>query len=226
MTILENSQKEKYGLVYNVYGFNPADKLHFKNKLIIYTNEQDKDVYDYKSARWDIVPQWDVRGTDTNATKEECLLLMEHGYVKQGSSEIQVRRYYGYHFCVYTEEVKALRSKYVCINPTKVDDFSADKNDELYVYKLDGYNRPFSWLLVDCNSDGIIKPEILVPSVFDDLDEDEWKLKCTETVFLEHSIQWNYNIETNMTEEVIEVYYDTQLNEYASYKELVEEVAF
>ena len=222
MTILENSQKEKYGLVYNVYGFNPADKLHFRNKLIIYTNEQDKDVYDYKSAHWDKVPQWDVRGTDTHATKEECLLLMEHGYVKQGLSELQVRRYYDYHFHTHSEEVKTLRSKYVCINPTKLRDYGADKNDRLYVYQLDGYNKPFSWLFMDCNTDGVVKPEILIPSVFDDLDDD-WKLEYTETVFLEHSIQWNYNIETNMTEEVIEVYYDTQLDEYASYKELVEE---
>ena len=222
MTILENSQKEKYGLVYNVYGFNPFNKERFKNKLIIYTNEQDKDVYDYKSARWDIVPQWDVRGTDTHATKEECLLLMEHGYVKQGLSEIQVRRYYDYHFHTHSEEVKTLRSKYVCINPTKLGDYDADKDDRLYVYQLDGYNRQFSWLFMDCNTDGVVKPEILIPSVFDDLGDD-WKLEYTETVFLEHSIQWNYNIETNMTEEVIEVYYDTQLNEYASYKELVEE---
>ena len=222
MTILENSQKEKYGLVYNVYGFNPADKLRFRNKLIICTNEQDKGVYDYKSAHWEIVPQWDIRGTDTYATKEECLLLMEHGYVKQGLSERQARRYYDYHFHTHSEEVKTLRSKYVCINPTKLGDYGADKDDRLYVYQLDGYNQPFSWLFMDCNTDGVVKPEILVPSVFFD-DEGDWKLEYTETVFLEHSIQWNYDIKTNMTREVIEVYYDTQLDEYASYKGFVEE---
>ena len=219
MIILPDSHREEYGLVYSVYGND------FKNELIIYTHEQDKDVYDYKSAHWDKVPQWDVRGTDCHATKEECLLLMEYSRVKQGLHDLAVSRYYNHHFHIITEEVKTLRYKYVCINPTELRGYgTTDKDDRLYVYQLDGYNEPFSWLFMDSNTDGVVKPQIIKPSVFDNLGDD-WKLEYTETVFLEHSIQRSYNVETNMTEEFIEVYYDTRLGEYAAYKEFVMEQA-